>query len=752
MTTTENHPTPAESTGGDASVTDNVVHLRPQPAPEQQLDADPRAEIEVAPPVIDAELVDETGAGDVTGSVTLVDQPGGDSVHWVRRLRETERLPIVPDYLKTAQEARATAVWVGKHYAHTTAYHGVRVPLYALKLAVRSPLGALMLAAATGRWVLDMEGRPVRSGAAMRQDAEMYLKLSHQRDARVRTRLIVTGAVLVAVTVGVIVLMSVPDLVPSWILWAGGALMAAALGKYGTPADQPVTSRAVVGAQLQKLTSDVVEKALMVLGIAGINQAMSKNARAIGFTAPITRDGPGWRAEVDLPAGVTAAEVLDKRDKLASGLGRPLGCVWPEGRPDVHPGRLVLWVGDQDMSKARQPAWALRKGEKIDLFKPQPFGTDVRGGWVSLTLMYVAGIIGAVPRMGKTFTLRELLLIAAMDPRSELHTFDLKGTGDLSPLEPVSYRYRAGDDPEDLEYALADLRALRDEMRRRTKVIRELPKDLCPESKVTTELASKKSLGLHPVVVGVDECQVWFEHPDYGKEFEEICTDLVKRGPATGIVLVLATQRPDSKSIPTPISDNAILRFCLKVAGQVPNDMVLGTSSYRNGERATTFSFTDKGIGLLKGVTDETKTVKCVYIDAPSAEKIVARCRAVRVTAGRLTGYAAGLDAAVDDVEAADTLLSDLLNVFGSRDKAWSESLVDALVELRPAAYAAWGELSNGAAKATQLAAALKPFSISTKQVWGTDPATGKGANRMGVERTHIADALTERDGKRKRG
>jgi S-DNA-T family DNA segregation ATPase FtsK/SpoIIIE len=29
----------------------------------------------------------------------------------------------------------------------------------------------------------------------------------------------------------------------------------------------------------------------------------------------------------------------------------------------------------------------------------------------------------------------------------------------------------------------------------------------------------------------VDECQVWFEHPEDGKELEEIYTDLVKRGP-----------------------------------------------------------------------------------------------------------------------------------------------------------------------------------------------------------------------------
>jgi S-DNA-T family DNA segregation ATPase FtsK/SpoIIIE len=366
--------------------------------------------------------------------------------------------------------------------------------------------------------------------------------------------------------------------------------------------------------------------------------------------------------------------------------------------------------------------------------------------------MFISMVIGAVPRMGKTFTLRELLLIAGMDPRAELHAYDLKGTGDLSPLAAISHRYRAGDEPEDIAYAVADLRALSAELRRRAKVIRELPKDLCPENKVTPELAGKKSLGLHPIVIGVDECQKWFEHAEYGAEIEEICTDLVKRGPALGIVILLATQRPDAKSIPTAISDNAVMRFCLKVTGQPANDMVLGTSAYRNGVKATTFSFRDKGIGILLGEGDEPRTTRGVYIDGPGAEQLAARARAARVAACRLSGYAAGLDLAPDDETDSGTLLADVLTAIGDVDKAWSESIVDRLAELRPAVYGPWAELPTGAAKATQLAGALKPYGISTKQVWATDPDTGKGANRMGIKREWIADALTKRDRSRGHG
>jgi DNA segregation ATPase FtsK/SpoIIIE, S-DNA-T family len=118
----------------------------------------------------------------------------------------------------------------------------------------------------------------------------------------------------------------------------------AALGKLGTPADRRITDVATVHAAAPpRLTADVVTRALHSLGIAAMN---AKNG-TISYTAPITRDGPGWRADLDLPFGVTVADVVERRDRLASGLRRPMSAVWPEPSAEQHAGRLVLWVGDQ---------------------------------------------------------------------------------------------------------------------------------------------------------------------------------------------------------------------------------------------------------------------------------------------------------------------------------------------------------------------------------------------------------------------
>jgi S-DNA-T family DNA segregation ATPase FtsK/SpoIIIE len=142
------------------------------------------------------------------------------------------------------------------------------------------------------------------------------------------------------------------------------------------------------------------------------------------------------------------------------------------------------------------------------------------------------------------------------------------------------------------------------------------------------------------------------------------------------------------------------------------------------------FARSDRGIGYLVGEGDDAKIVRSVYKDATDAKKIAAGARARREALGNITGYAAGESV---DVEAARLdPLADTLSVFErGEDKLWSDTIVTRLADLRPSQYGGW--------TAQNLATALKPTGVKPKQVWGTDPATGKGANRNGYTR----DALT---------
>lgn len=651
-----------------------------------------------------------------------------------------QRREVVPAFLKSWEEFRDRLTWVAGYVGHTAAYHAIRLPKYAAKLAVRAPRGLARILVGGFRWVFDLEGEAVRAATVRREDAETYLKLSKQRDKRVRWRGGIALAVGGVTALGTLAVAYGPFLSTAG-KWGVIAAVVGVLGLVGRPADKPLLDRAVVKPQVAKLTSDVVVRALSVLGIGGITQAVSKSgAKAIGFPAPITRDGPGWRADVDLPFGVTAAEVMERRDKLASGLGRPLGAVWPEGRPDLSPGRLQVWVGDADLSSAKPTAWPLAKSGTVDLFKTFPLACDPRGRWVDLSLMYTNVLIGSIPGMGKTFTLRVPLLAAALDPRAELWVYELKGTGDLGSLEKVATRYTSGFDDDEIAAALQGLRDLRTELGRRAKVIKGLPKHLCPENKVTPELASRKGLGLHPLVVAVDECQELFTHPEFGDEAGELAVQCIKLGRALGAVVMLATQRPDAKSLPTGVTANVGTRICLRVMGQQENDMILGTSAYRNGIRATMFTRRDMGVAYMVGVADEPTIGRAAYIDGPTADRICDRGRAMRESAGTLAGHAAGQTEAPK--VARDTLLPDLLEIWpGDQKREWNETLVGRLAEQRPEVYAGW--------EAADLTAALKRIAPAVTVADVGRRVDGKAVTRRGITRTDIHAAYTESNRKR---
>jgi S-DNA-T family DNA segregation ATPase FtsK/SpoIIIE len=647
-----------------------------------------------------------------------------------------KRRPIIAPWLRSRRDLLATVERAAGHAWYATAYHGLRAPWYATQLGLMAPRGAARLVTATNRWVWDREAAPLRDYTVRQEDVEEYMRLARLRAGRIRLRGLVT---VVACVFGLGFALWLYVMAPAylWAFAAGGVLT---LGYFGQQPDAPVIGPAVMRTELQKLTGTIVLRALDSIGNPKISAAVKKGGDMNGmrFTSEITRDGPGYRADLDLPYGVVPEDVMEERQALASGLRRKLGCVWPSGDPDEHEGRLILWVGDKPMNETTKPAWPLLREGEVDLFKPVVFGNDQRMRDIVVTLMFASVVIGSIPRMGKTFLLRLLLLIAALDPRAAILAFDFKGTGDLGPLEPVCHRYRSGEEDEDLLYVLHAMRELKEELRRRAKVIRSLPKSRCPESKVTPALASDKSLGLHPIVVGFDECQVPFEHEKYGAELESICTDIAKRGPALGIVGMFATQRPDAKSLPPGISANAVLRFCLKVMGHTANDMVLGTGAYKAGVRATMFSRSDRGICWMSGEGDDPLIAASAFVDGPAAEGVVARAREAREAYGNVTGHAIGQGPS--ESRGMD-VLGDVAKVFhGDEEQLWCERIAARLADSWPDVYGEWTTAS--------VAPALKPWGVATADVWATGE-DGKGTTKRGIKRADVTAAITRRNADR---
>ena len=592
-----------------------------------------------------------------------------------------QRRPVIPEHWRTWENARRHVSLAAARHGHRAAYHGVRSPAYFAKAAGFAIWG---VAVVTGRliawWHIPGTAALERQAAAdgLLND---HLRLHHAAKETRKARGLILALCLAVLAIAVTAMAA---FAPWWAWTLAAVVLFAAFALAGRPAGKTIMTRAEIPAQVQPPDNDVIVRALGSIGIAEINKAIAAGAFP-PLPNPVREDGPGWRAEIDLPYGVTATQVIDRREQLASGLRRPLGAVWPEPVSHEHAGRLELWVGRADISKARPPAWPLLRSGQFDVFGELPFGTDVRGRVVKVPMIYHNWLIGSIPRQGKTASVRVLNCATALDPLVEKWTHELKGSGDLDPMEQISHRFVSGIDDASIAYAAESLKLLKAEIQRRTERLRALPRELCPDKRVTRQIAAKRALKLWPIECTIDECQNLFSHEKYGKQAGEDATWIIKIGPAFGVYLILATQRPDSKSLPMGVSSNVSQRFCLKVMDQIANDMVLGTSAYKNGIRATTFrAEIDAGLGYQIGAASQPLVVRTYYVDLPAAERVANRARALREAAGTLSGIALGEDGHAPGRD----VLADVLACFGDATGLHWQPLADRLAGRFPDRWA----------------------------------------------------------------
>ena len=91
----------------------------------------------------------------------------------------------------------------------------------------------------------------------------------------------------------------------------GGCGHAPHAGRAGRPAGKPIVTAATLPATVQASDQDVITRALGSLGIAGIDRWL-RDGRPLVFPSPVREDGPGWRAEVDLPFGAKMAKESER--------------------------------------------------------------------------------------------------------------------------------------------------------------------------------------------------------------------------------------------------------------------------------------------------------------------------------------------------------------------------------------------------------------------------------------------------------
>ncbi|MEV6603877.1 cell division protein FtsK [Kutzneria sp. NPDC051319] len=584
-------------------------------------------EIVRADPVLEAELVDDA-ARDPR-------QPTehGTIPSWWRRS------PRVPTALKSWQAAR--------HAAKDGAVWALRSPTRFTGAVVRGVVAAARL---WRKWVTVQDYRD-----AAEQSEKLADKFTEIR-ALTLFRWKVTAAVAAATAVVVLV---THLLYGSVVLWIGGTVAAVALAvlgrrKEGSPGRKPVLS----GPRSMTWTMDpqVLVDAFRDAKLIGKDETLRLVERA-------SRQGDGWAITVDLPATRKAADVIKNREALASALAvDEVQLIVERVRGNGgHAGRVALWVADEDPYAAPSVATPLLRVEHWDAWRPVPFGQDARGRRVYLPLVWTSLLIGAIPRQGKTFAERLAAAGLILDPFTRLYVADFKGGKDWDACQPCAHRFFSGDEEENLFAFKAWLEELVSETQGRYARMRLLDDETCPESKITPQISRTPALDMPITAVIVDEAHIPLEcrtqvdvegkREPLGKYLGDLLTWLAKKGPAAGIVVVLATQRPDGTSLPTSLRAVLGSRFALRVMDWRDSNIILGEQMNTRGYDSSKLLASHKGVGILRpdgeteaGADALAMTVRTYYMPNKDWKEICRRGRALREAAGTLSGHAIGAE------------------------------------------------------------------------------------------------------------
>ncbi|QYN18842.1 FtsK/SpoIIIE domain-containing protein [Amycolatopsis sp. DSM 110486] len=638
-----------------------------------------------ADPVLDGELVDDT-----------LPQPR-------RRERRRNRFvlwwlhsPRVPLWLKNKSQAvqalKDAVVWL------------VLSPLRFLGAVVR---GVVVGARWWRRWVT------VRDYRTAAEESEKLADKFIEIRALTLFRWKVSGAIAVVVAIAVAVIDLVYGDDPLWISGAAASVALAVLGrrKDGSPGRKP----ALAGPRTLTWTMDpqVLVDAFRDAKLIGKDETLRLVERA-------TRVGDGWAVTVDLPATRKAADVVKNRDALASALAvDEVQLIVERVRGNSgHAGRVAMWVADEDPYASPPLKTPLLGVTQWDAWRPIPFGRDARDRRIDLPLVWTSLLVGAIPRQGKTFSARLAAAGLILDAWVRLYVADFKAGKDWDAAGLVAHRFMSGDEPEHV-LALVDwLIELVGEVQTRFRRMRDLDDLTCPESKVTPEMSRDKSLNMPITAIFIDEVQVPLEDRTpvdvqgkklpAGEYVGELLTWLAKKGPAAGIVLVLATQRPDSKTIPSGLRAVLGSRFALRVMDWRDSNIVLGEQMNTRGFDSSRLLPLHKGVGILRpdgdtaaGADVLAMTVRTYYMPNEDWRTICEQGRALREAAETLTGHAAGQDtmpvldhaAAVKAISAGQpvdavelpSLLSSIVDYLGDdlsedgRDFVPTAELLDAL-------------------------------------------------------------------------
>lgn len=254
-----------------------------------------------------------------------------------------------------------------------------------------------------------------------------------------------------------------------------------------------------------------------------------------------------------------------------------------------------VWNTQRDRMDALSPdplegaggkPWPLMDAERTNLWDGVPVGVGEDGQTVTMGLVGKHLLIGGETGAGKSVSLSMIVAAAALDPDVVMHGIDGKGLVELAPWGDVWF-----DLVENIASAIEMLREL-------IAVIDGRYAMLQIENKRKVEPGD--GMGLHILVVDeLARFTAGMGTKQERDEFARLLADILARGRAAGVVVVMATQRPAADVVPTSIRDLVGYRWALRCATPQTSDMVLGQGHASTGADASRIAAESRGMGWV---------------------------------------------------------------------------------------------------------------------------------------------------------